>query len=266
MSLFEMLEFSATDFHAISSTLTQLQSQAGLLLMTPDGKEEFHEKMTSLHQHATNLKMGSTLKQIGYMTEYFQNGGKVRSEIVRMLEELQRRIQEDLEARIILAVTLDKNDFYTGDWLNDSKIGSSFPHTALPELQAASRCYSYDEDTACMFHLMRVLDFGFKLVAGSLGISYDNRNWVGIGQAIQSRMEKKYQEKTDNWRKAEPLYATILTDIQAVSRGHRNPVLHELDKQYDAKASYYMLIVTEAFTSHLAENGFIENQSPVTAL
>lgn len=253
-----MLEFAAADFHAISSTLTQLQAQRGLFLLTPDGNKEFSEKMASLRQHAERLKMRSTLKQIGYLAQYIQEGGKAQSEIARMLEELQKRIQEDLEARVFLTVSLDKAEFFAHDWLQDSDIAKAFPMTALPEMLNAGRCYAYDEDTACMFHLMRVIDFGLRVVAKSLGISYDARNWMGIANEIQKNMEQKYATKTVDWKKSEPLYAGILTDIQAISRGHRNPVLHELEKKYGERDAHYMIVVTEAFLSHLAQNGFTE--------
>jgi len=254
-----MLEFAAADFHSISSTLTQLQAQRGLFLLTPDGNKEFSEKMASLRQHAERLKMRSTLKQIGYLAQYIQEGGKAQAEIARMLEELQKRIQEDLESRIFLTIATDKADFFGRDWLQESDIAHSFSMTALPEMLKAGRCYAYDEDTACVFHLMRAIDFGLRVVAKSLGISYDARNWMGIANEIQKNMEQKYALKTADWKKSEPMYAGILTDIQAISRGHRNPVLHELEKQYGEKEAHYLLVVTEAFLSHLAKSGLSES-------
>ena len=77
-------------------------------------------------------------------------------------------------------------------------------------------------------------------------------------EQLQKNMEAKYSAKSADWKIAEPMYAGILTDIQAISRGHRNPVLHELEKQYDETEAHYMLVATEAFLLHLAKNGFKE--------
>ncbi len=71
-------------------------------------------------------------------------------------------------------------------------------------------------------------------------------------------MEEKYSTKTDDWKQLEPFYASILTDIQAISRGHRNPTLHEIEKKYTDADAHYLLTVTEAFMNHLAENGIRE--------
>ncbi len=69
----------------------------------------------------------------------------------------------------------------------------------------------------------------------------------------RKRIEQKYQTKTDDWKKKEPFYAEILTGIQAIGRGHRNPALHELEKKYDDREGRYMLTVIERFAQHVTE-------------
>jgi hypothetical protein len=49
-----------------------------------------------------------------------------------------------------------------------------------------------------------------------------------------------------------PFFGEILTDIQAIGRGHRNPVLHELEKKYDEREAQYMLTVIEGFAIRVA--------------
>ena len=116
----------------------------------------------------------------------------------------------------------------------------------------------YGEPVACVFHLMRVIDAGLCAVADSLGIVYEVHSWSEIGQKIESKMKEKHKTKTDDWRRSEPFYASILTDIQAISRGHRNPVIHEIEKKYTDAEAYYLLTVTVGFMSHLATNGMEE--------
>jgi hypothetical protein len=98
---------------------------------------------------------------------------------------------------------------------------------------------------------MRVIDFGLRLVAASLESGYDARSWDGIGKAIEKKMREKYGDKTEAWKLSEPFYAEILTDIQAISRGHRNPALHELEKKYDQWQAEQLLTVTVGFMRHV---------------
>ena len=99
---------------------------------------------------------------------------------------------------------------------------------------------------------MRVTEFYLKKVADSLQVPFHANNWCEIGKHITKEMEKKHQVKTDAWKLSEPFYAAILTDIQAISRGHRNPALHELEKKYDEREASYMLTVIEEFALHVA--------------
>lgn len=49
----------------------------------------------------------------------------------------------------------------------------------------------------------------------------------------------------------EPFYAGVLTDIGAISKGHRNPTLHEFERTYDERETRYMITVVSGFTIHV---------------
>jgi hypothetical protein len=106
---------------------------------------------------------------------------------------------------------------------------------------------------------MRVIDAGLRSVAASLQIVYESRNWGGIGRAIETRLEQKHQDKSHSWKKSEPFYASVLTDIQAISRGHRNAALHEIERKYTDGEAEYLFTMTEGFMRHLSANGMKEN-------
>lgn len=261
VSLLEMLRFAASDFQIIAMTMTQLQELDGLQLRTDRGTEEFMDKIGLLVNHAQKIGMRSTIRQVENIRDYFSGDlhGKKSNEVALMIRELQVRIHEDLEERIMFVIPGDKAPFVDAAWLENGAIATSFPTTALPEMRAAARCYAYGEDTACMFHLMRVVDFGLRRVAESImGVDYSPVNWNAVGSAIQTKMEQKYQKKPAEWKKAEPFYAGILMDIQAISRGHRNAVIHDLEKNYAERDSRYMLTVVQAFMEHLAAHGMKE--------
>ena len=88
--------------------------------------------------------------------------------------------------------------------------------------------------------------------------SYDARNWDGIARKIGSEMSKKYQDKTVDWRGKEPFYSEVLTDIRSISRAHRNPALHEIERKYSDPDARYLIDVAIAFMTHLAKNGMKE--------
>lgn len=265
VSLLDMLEFAAKDY-------VEIAHQLGLILATfqkrtPDA-EKAGEALRDLLTNCVRLGLMVTRDQIGALIiEAVKRDGsnvEVTKEHVRLtvvdmnqdrfchhLESIYSVFKSELGSIIFRAIPKEKAKYCDPKWLTDSLLFSKYPDT-VDEFQRAGRCYAYGENTACIFHLMRVTDFVLKKVADSIGITYSANNWGGIGDYISKKMQEKYQQKTDDWKKSEPFYAEILTDIQAISRGHRNPALHELEKKYDEREALYMLTVIERFCSHVA--------------
>lgn len=107
---------------------------------------------------------------------------------------------------------------------------------------------------------MRIAEFCFIKVAHSLGTRFNPNTWSSIGEHISSKMDQKYQSKSDEWKASEPFYAGILTDIQAISRKHRNPCLHSLKREYGDGEALYMLTVIEELARHVAAENLREQE------
>jgi len=256
VSLLEMLRFAAEEFWKGSQLLTLLSGEP-LYLKHPNFRANAVNAMNQLLEHCYKLHLTVSLKEAEKMLPFFNDPNSAPQHIKDMANRLSSVIHSELDGQMLFFMEPSRVEYFNPLWLAASPVDEFFPQTCN-ELRSAGRCYSYGEPTACVFHLMRVIDAGLRSVAASLGISYDARNWSGIGQKIQAKMEEKYVGKTDEWKKSEPFYASILTDIQAISRGHRNPVLHEIEKKYTDSEAHYLMTITEAFMSHLADNGIKE--------
>ncbi len=254
VSLYDVLKYAAADFYRLSDELRALAVNPRFAL-DPDRKDYIQGALNTLYEYCEKLDLPLSKNQIGEVV-HAVNGMNL-DRMNTAFHELQRRVQEELKAKICFCLPGHKVKYWSMFWLVDTPIYDHF-RSAHDEFQRAGHCYAFGENTACIFHLMRVVDFGLRRVAASLNITYDARNWSGIGNRIQQNMEQKYNTKTDDWKKSEPMYAEILTDIQAISRGHRNPVLHELEKKYDEREAEHMLNVVEGFMLHLAKHGFRE--------
>jgi hypothetical protein len=257
VSLFDMLRFYPGAFALLSRSLLGL-SALEIAKELPLNDPRIEGRRTDLEYFAKEAKrIGLPLSSIqaNRILEAWNAGDRER--LSRGAEELDTRIIDELHAKFCYVVAQEKASFLDQGWLANSKIDPAFP-SAIPELRRAGRCFAYAENTACVFHLMRVVDLGLRTVADSLQISYEARNWSGISNKITKLMEQKYQLKTDEWRKSEPFYATVLTDIQAISKGYRNEGLHDARKVYEESDADYLLTVVEHFMSNLAANGMKE--------
>jgi hypothetical protein len=235
--------------HDLSKSFEKLLGEANRLglVVTRDALGEMLLEITKTHP--------GTVKMTGEGDErliHFTNTGLDNDRTCHHIETIYATMKAELGSVSLKAIPREKAKYCDPKWLTTSIMFVKFPDT-VDEFQKAGRCFAYGENTACVFHLMRVADFYFRRVADSLKISYDARNWHGIGKKIADEMEKKYRTKTDEWKKNEPFYAEILTDLQAIGIGHRNPTLHELEKKYEEREAEYMLTVIKSFAKHVAE-------------
>ncbi|HKW75881.1 MAG TPA: hypothetical protein VJN64_10175 [Terriglobales bacterium] len=254
VTLYDVLKYAAAEVIALCQQLTAYAAIPQRAL-DQHYTSRLQSYLDTLHEHCEKLDLPLSTNQIRTVVNAVN--GQNAERISDALYELHRRVVEELQVKVCFCLQGTKVKYWHPFWLVETPIYDNF-RSAWEEFQRAGHCFAYGENTACVFHLMRIVDFGLRRVAASLGVEYDARNWIGIASKIQQRMEQKHQTKTDEWKKSEPLYAEILTDIQAISRGHRNPVLHELEKKYDDREAEHMLNVVEGFMLHLAKQGFRE--------
>ncbi len=254
VSLLEMLDFAAADFLVMFTTLTQLTAYQGKAIsFMPDGQEQLVSTLNNLNEHASRIGMRFVMNQIRTIYDYLETGTVKASRLADMLEQLSKRVHEELSARTFFCLSDNKSLFFQWYWLADTPLSRPSLESVRDEFQRAGRCFAFGENTACAFHLMRIVEWAVKQVAQSLGSPSSIKSLIDAADVIRSRMEEKYQTKSDDWKKTEPFYAQILGDIQAFSRGYRNDTAHNLERTYDEREAKYLLGVVENFAIHVIQ-------------
>ncbi len=174
-----------------------------------------------------------------------------------LLGELHERIEQELASEWFKYIPRHKASYLNVGRFDIPEI-IQFGFDTQAEFVKAGDCYALGMNTATVFHLMRIVDAGLKSAAKSLGIKYSTDSWNAVGAKIREEMEKKYTDKTADWRKKEPLYSELLTDIGAIGKAHRNPALHDLKVNYSEEEAQYLMTVVEAFIRHLSQGGLRE--------
>ena len=79
--------------------------------------------------------------------------------IRNLSHHLSSVIHSELDGEMFFHIESERLEYWAPAWLMDQPIRRYFPK-AHEEIQGAGRCYGYGEPTACVFHLMRVIDSG----------------------------------------------------------------------------------------------------------
>jgi hypothetical protein len=105
---------------------------------------------------------------------------------------------------------------------------------AQSEIVAACRCYALEENTACVFHLMRALEEALRRMCDRVGVKFEY-NW---GHIIAQLDKKVGVGSTDD--------AELLSHLRAIKNAWRNPTMH-VERDYDEQQALDVLRTVRSF-------------------
>jgi hypothetical protein len=174
------------------------------------------------------------------------------TEFSRMVAELRRRILDETSSVLFLQVPARDAPFYEGQQLFGEEVEACFPSVSL-EISEAGKCLALGRNTACVFHLMRVIEVGLRTLASALRIRMKRSQptWNDLIVAVQNRI-KPTQPKRNLWQKHEVFVAGVATYMGDISRAWRNPLVHKVSVFYSEEDARDIFQSVGAFMCHLA--------------
>ena len=254
-SLWNMLKFSAAPYTEICARLQELETSAkridsnqrkmrvdksfasssGLFysIAAPCGELDLEQ---SLKLHSRLIE--SVRKQtINY--EDFQQG----------LGELRRRIIDELDSRHCFYLEQAKAKFYDVKNAFGEDVAIRFP-SATVNIEEAGNCLALSRGTACVFHLMRVMESGLTATSKALGIPYAP-SWESHLRQIDDKVKAKHKTKGVRWKRDEPFFRDVWAHLHAVKVAWRNPTMH-IVRDYTPEQAEEIFVAVRAFMRHLA--------------
>lgn len=150
-------------------------------------------------------------------------------------KEMQARVRDELLARRAFMIPTNKVDYYEPQApLFGEDIRDRFPSTAF-EIDEAGKCFALGRWTACVFHLMRVMEIGIQATARNLGVpdpaKPSERNWGAILRAINEAISQKSPGAEKDFLQS--TYALL----DAVRNAWRNATMHVENKYIEEEAA-----------------------------
>jgi hypothetical protein len=155
----------------------------------------------------------------------------LRSELERLLKDIQWELGSTFvyySPKIRAATCLEMKMF----WKN---IVDAFPH-AFADIDDAAFCYALERDTACVFHLMRVVEHGLRALAKKLKVTLTDKGkripieyatWQKVIEAINSNIEVAHK-LPQSTKRAEQLefYSDLADHCSYMKDVWRNNLAH----------------------------------------
>jgi hypothetical protein len=133
------------------------------------------------------------------------------------------------------------------------------------ELDEAGKCLAVDRGTACVFHLMRMMEIGISALAKSLQIPDPlkpvEKNWGYILERIWVGIEKKWPNGGARMNGDGALFDALYASLDAVKNPWRNGTMH-VERKYTVEEARHVFDAVRGFMNRLAER-MDENGLPI---
>lgn len=165
------------------------------------------------------------------------------------LESLQHRIHDDLKRHYYYPVTEIHAAVYHNEapWGDD--VCTAFP-SARMDIKNAGKCIVLGQATAGVFHLMRVMEVGLKVLGRAAEIPYAP-SWESYLSQINKKIEASHKDKTNAWKRKELLMKDLCGDLIAIKFAWRNPTMH-IVREYSIQEAENVYGAVKTFIERLA--------------
>lgn len=233
-----MVNFRLDLFHQVTSVLSHIRqsSQASEVANRPiddDAARDLLEQLKDLHQNFLDYQFvvsAQIIKEIGDSV----NSRQPVSLIGNLAHELNRTLQREMSAVALFGISGTELNFHSNAIaMFGDDVMEAFPEICF-DVDEAGKCYSLRRPTACVFHLMRVMECGLQAIGKQLGMDDPKPNWEPILKKIDAEIKKKHEDR--EFKGQTDFLASISAHMHAVKVAWRNRVMHFGEKKTQEEA------------------------------
>jgi hypothetical protein len=161
----------------------------------------------------------------------------------------------EIEGVVFGFIPKDHGAYFEQEALFGVEVNDKFPEAKV-DIKEAGNCYAHGTYTACVFHLMRVLEFALHKLAKDLGVTFPTavelENWKNIIDKIDSAI-KAQEQLPKSTQKSEDLqfYSEAAKEFRYFKDAWRNHVSHSR-MDYEIHDATKIMEHVRDFMRHLA--------------
>ena len=178
-------------------------------------------------------------------------------QLSQILTDLGHAVTSEMSTHIFLHIEFKRKEFYEQHEFFGAAVNTNFT-SAREDIKESGCCYATDRNTACVMHLMRVLEVGLGALAKTLNVNFDRRNWENVINDIEAEIAKITGPAWGpDWKQKKEFYAGAAKDFRYFKDAWRNHAMHYRER-YDALEAESILAHVKAFMGQLADGGLKE--------
>jgi hypothetical protein len=199
------------------------------------------------------LGLDSAIDQLNRVDTAFERSFPLITfgELDALETELANRITDELERALLLHVGPSVAKYYGLTSPFGEVVSVAFPDSII-DTEEAGNCLALGRDTACVMHLMRVMESGIAALAKSLNVAADFKTWDTVIKKLRAELEVSYPQMDPAMKGKRDFYAHSFDRLTAVKDALRNPTMHAR-VHYDPSRAEEVYRAVRSFMQLLAE-------------
>jgi hypothetical protein len=284
-----MLNFYAFPFYNATYGLQVLEERIRRLIEqrggdsfpTKDETQEIRDVIVDLDRECRRIHAERALERLARLNNLTDSTSATHFDKLSWeLNDLRICIRKDLAGKQFFYVPRHLADYYydpsrtrTDREIFGELVHKNFP-SAVEDIREAGNCYATGNNTACVFHLMRVLEHGLRSLARKVRIKapppptppkkprkrrpVDLEEWKGLIDRLEEKIRDiERQRKTPQRQVKLQFYHGAAAQFRHFKNAWRNHVMHS-HESYDRHDAAKVMEHTREFMQHLAESGLSE--------
>ncbi|MFZ0050282.1 MAG: hypothetical protein WAK96_00775 [Desulfobaccales bacterium] len=271
VTLLDILRFFAGAFVSVMDVLQIDHDEIGDLYLRPshsltqnsklplENRKRFSDTLKMITPDCEQLQLDGSLKLIKSIKDKlaYISLGDLQHSIV-MLREL---IESELDECLLLHIPEDRSGWFNKQDAFGPEVSKAYVK-AMPDIKEAGNCFAVGLYTACVFHLMRVAEYGLRALAKERGITIKHKplEWAEWGTLI-----REIEKTIDSLEKAHAgpekdaalnFYRGAIGEFRAFKDVYRNPAMHPrkiYDKHEAGGAIQHVSGFMKKLSAHITE-------------
>jgi len=221
----------------------QVGHPTGEPILTEEDVKGVQNVLVEAEATARSLGLLNVAQKIRNSQKYFKDHAEITNAAAETeFRNVREAFNDALEHFQFIKIAKGR-EIYIERFLLGRKVQDKFP-SAVPDISEAKNCLMAGCDTAAVFHLMRVVEWGLRALCVHLGFRklksrirksgaavykpIEYSEWEHILDAIQDRVDAKVKrmKRGSNKQAAQEFYYPALQDIRGIRDAWRNHVMH----------------------------------------
>ena len=218
--------------------------------------EEFKEKLLWIEKEAKFLGLKQSTKMSNNIYQQLLRKGNGYKDRDHDAYALQRIIEQEMGEIVFGYIPLDKTNYYEQEQLFGPLVAANFPQAA-DDIREAGNCFALMRYTACIFHLMRTLEYGLRALAKNLHVKTPRpiqvEDWGNIINVIDKKINliETTRKRTPKRQVDLAFYHGAASQFRHFKDAWRNHAMHT-QASYDEEAAKIVMNHVCNFMQHIA--------------